>query len=66
MIETSRSFVDKASMRLYMRAGVLTVAAGLAGCAQAPIQADRSSHYKEHFAEGKYYGKASPRVIADR
>jgi rare lipoprotein A len=64
MIEAPRPFVDKASMRLFVRASLLTIAAGLAGCAQPP-QAHRSGHSKEYFAEGKYYGKASPRVVGD-
>ena len=37
----------------------------LAGCAQAPQPVAHRSHYKEHFAEGSYWGKASARVYED-
>jgi rare lipoprotein A len=38
----------------------------LAGCAQAPQPvAHHSGKYKEHFAEGKYWGKASQRMFED-
>ena len=38
----------------------------LAGCAQAPQPvAHHGGHYKEHFAEGKYWGKASQRMFED-
>ena len=38
----------------------------VAGCAQAPQPVARhSGKYKEHFAEGKYWGKASQRMFED-
>ena len=51
-------------MRLWARAGVLTIAASIAGCAQPPQQARHTSHSKEYFSESKY-GRASQRMIAD-
>ena len=46
--------------------GTLVLAALLAGCAQAPTPTAHSRyHGKEHFAEGGYYGKASPRMVGD-
>jgi len=49
------------------RAAGLMAVAGLclAGCAQAPQPVAHHSHYKEHFAEGSYWGKASPRMVED-
>ena len=37
----------------------------LVGCAQTPQPVAHHSHYKEHFAEGSYWGKASARVFED-
>jgi rare lipoprotein A len=37
----------------------------LSGCAQAPQPVARHAHYKEHFAEGAYWGKASERLYED-
>jgi rare lipoprotein A len=63
MIEASRSFLDKASMRRIVGAGALICVAGVAGCAQPP-QSRHSYNGKEYFSE-RQYGHASPRVVAD-
>jgi rare lipoprotein A len=62
MMRAFHPFANAAQGRRISQAVALTIAAGLAGCAQPP-QA-RHSNSKEYFSESKY-GHASQRVIAD-
>ncbi|WP_158815144.1 septal ring lytic transglycosylase RlpA family protein [Methylocapsa sp. S129] len=63
MINVSRLFVDAISRRQVAQIAVLTIAAGVTGCAQPP-QVRHSSNGREYFSQAKY-GHASPRVIGD-
>jgi rare lipoprotein A len=45
--------------------GAALAGLALAGCAQQPTRVYSHRNTHEHFAEGKYYGKASARVVAD-